>query len=84
MTWPDRISVYHRLGSNSVKCHEDGIFSLNVLILSEKYQRASAECYEEIVVYDYNKGEKTHMRPFMAKAFSKTWVEQEQVCSSPY
>lgn len=80
MTWPDRISVYHRLLSDPKKSGKEGQFSLKVLILSEKHQRASAECTEEIVVYDYNKGAKTHMAPFMLEAFIKTWEEQQKIC----
>jgi tRNA A-37 threonylcarbamoyl transferase component Bud32 len=33
---------------------------------------------EDIVVYDYKKGEKVPIRPFMMEAFQKTFQEQER------
>lgn len=76
MTWPDRISVYHRLRSQPTPSTDS--FILDVIILSEKHQRASARCVEDIVVYDYKMGKKTNLRPFMEKAFSETWDLQEE------
>jgi len=47
------------------------------MILSELQQRPAARCVEDIVVYDYKKGIKTAIRPFMTDMFKKTWEEQE-------
>lgn len=33
---------------------------------------------EDIVVYDYQRGEKIPLRPFMLEQFRKTWEAQEQ------
>jgi len=51
---------------------------LDVLILSEVHQRPAARCVEDIVVYDYRKGKKTPLAPFMAEAFKETWRLQEE------
>lgn len=76
MTWPDRISVFHKLrvlpraGASS--------FALDVVILSELQQRAAARCEEDIVVYDYRAGRKRAIMPFMMAAFEETWRAQEE------
>lgn len=76
MTWPDRISVYHKLRAPVTSSTDS--FILDVIILSEKHQRASARCVEDIVVYDYKKGKKTALPPFMENAFRDTWELQEE------
>jgi len=75
MTWPDHISVFHKLRSLPNK--NDSSFILDVMILSELYQRPAARCVEDVVVYDYRKGKKAAIRPFMMDAFERTWEEQE-------
>lgn len=76
MTYPDHISVFHKLrtlpepGSSS--------FILDVVILSELHQRPAARCVEDIVVYDYRAGRKVEIQPFMMRAFGRTWKEQEE------
>lgn len=75
MTWPDHISVFHKL--RSLPSPTDGSFILDVIILSELHQRPAARCIEDIVVYDYRKGMKTELRPFMMDAFRETWEKQE-------
>ncbi|KAK5554555.1 hypothetical protein LTR46_007281 [Exophiala xenobiotica] len=75
MTWPDRISVYHKLRS----CPDEKTTSLilDVLILSENRQRPAARCLEDVVVYDYKLGKKSVMEPFMAEELRKTFELQE-------
>ncbi|KAM3070636.1 hypothetical protein ACMFMF_008088 [Clarireedia jacksonii] len=74
MTWPDHISVYHKLqnppapGSNNIILH--------VLIVSELHQRVAASCVEDIVLYDYKAAKKTDIKPFMVEAFKTAWKEQ--------
>ena len=75
MTWPDHISVFHKL--RSLPSPSDSSFILDVMILSELHQRPAARCVEDIVVYDYKKGRKTELRPFMMEAFHETWERQE-------
>ena len=75
MTFPDHVSCYHKLGSEP-KENADS-FTLDVLILSERHQRPAARCEEDIVVYDYRKGTKTPLPPFVMNAFKQTWELQE-------
>ncbi|RDL41114.1 Uncharacterized protein BP5553_01093 [Venustampulla echinocandica] len=76
MTWPDHISVFHKL--RSLPSPTDSHFVLDVMILSELHQRPAARCVEDIVVYDYLQGRKTAIIPFMMDAFLRTWEEQEK------
>jgi len=76
MTWPDRVSVYHKLRSPPSESTDS--FILDVIILSERQQRAAARCVEDIVVYDYRKGERKPLRPFMAEVFTQTFHLQEE------
>ncbi|PSK54059.1 hypothetical protein B9Z65_7865 [Elsinoe australis] len=76
MTFPDRVTVYHKLGTEPTSKTDS--FVLDVLILSERHQRPAARCVEDIVVYDYQKGKKAPLHPFMADAFKETWRLQEQ------
>ncbi|KAL9632790.1 MAG: hypothetical protein Q9204_003644 [Flavoplaca sp. TL-2023a] len=76
MSWPDRVSVYHKLQSPPSSSVES--FTLDVLIVSERHQRVAARCVEDIVVYDYRRREKTKMQPFMLEQFDQTWRAQEE------
>jgi hypothetical protein len=76
MTYPDHISVFHKL--RSLPSPDSSSFILDVMILSELYQRPAARCVEDIVVYDYVAGKKVAIRPFMMRAFERTWKEQEE------
>lgn len=76
MTWPDHISVYHKL--RSLPSSSTDSFALDVLILSELHQRPAARCVEDIVVYDYRQAKKTPLRPFMVDQFRETYELQLQ------
>ena len=76
MTWPDRISVYHKLRSRPNETTESII--LDVMILSEVRQRPAARCLEDVVVYDYKEGKKASLPPFLLKQFAKTFELQEK------
>jgi hypothetical protein len=76
MTYPDHISVFHKLAH--LPSSSDSHFVLNVMILSELHQRPAARCVEDIVVYDYKSAKKVPIRPFMMEAFERTWREQEE------
>lgn len=76
MTWPDKISVYHKLRSMPDETTES--FILDVMILSEGKQRPAARCIEDIVVYDYRKGKKSTLPDFMLEQFRKQFELQEQ------
>ncbi|KAI9849617.1 MAG: hypothetical protein M1837_002742 [Sclerophora amabilis] len=75
MTWPDRVTVFHKL--QSAPSDDSDAFTLDVMILSEAHQRCAARCVEDIVVYDYRQGRKTPLRPFMQDVFRDTFQQQE-------
>jgi hypothetical protein len=64
----------HKL--KSLPDSQSSSFQLDVVILSEKYQRIAAICSEDIVVYDYRLGKKVAIRDFMMNAFRQAWAEQ--------
>ncbi|KAK5132854.1 hypothetical protein LTR08_008570 [Meristemomyces frigidus] len=76
MTWPDRISVYHKLRTEPTSGTDS--FVLDVLIMSELHQRPAARSIEDIVVYDYRIGKKTPLKPFMIDVLRDTWRLQEE------
>ncbi|KAI9771821.1 MAG: hypothetical protein M1840_001591 [Geoglossum simile] len=69
MTWPDRITVYHKLRPLPA---DPAAFGLDVMILSELHQRPAARCAESLVVYDYLHGRKVAMPSFMRDVFEET------------
>ena len=78
MTYLDHITVYHKLRDLPEPSHDS--FTLDVLILSERYRRPAARCVEDIVLYDYKKAKKLELgaRPFMLNAFRETFRLQEE------
>ena len=76
MTWPDHISVFHKL--KELPRESDSNFGLDVIILSELHRRPAARCEEDIVVYDYRAGKKRSIMPFMMNQFENTWKAQEE------
>ena len=76
MTWPDRVTVLHKL--RSMPTQDTDHFTLDVLILSELHRRPAARCQEESVSYDYKKGKKVPLRPFMVDKFRETFELQEK------
>ena len=70
------MSVYHKL--RNAPTNSTDSFILDVLIISERHQRAAARCVEDIVVYDYRKGAKTPLKSFMLRSFEEAWEAQEQ------
>ncbi|ORX94464.1 thioesterase-like superfamily-domain-containing protein, partial [Clohesyomyces aquaticus] len=75
MKWPDHVTVLHKLRSKPMP--DSDHFKLDVLILSELHRRPAARCLEDIVVYDYTKGRKAPLKPFMFNKFMETWELQE-------
>lgn len=76
MKWPDHVTIYHKLRDEPTP--QTDALVLDVLIMSEVHQRPAARCVEDIVVYDYRKGKKGPLKPFMLKAFQETWRLQEE------
>jgi acyl-CoA thioesterase FadM len=75
MTWPDSISVYHKLRARPDETTSSLI--LDVLIMSEARQRPAARCLEDVVVYDYKSAKKSALEPFMLEQFKHTFDLQE-------
>lgn len=75
MTWPDRVTVLHKLRSEP--SNETDSFVLDVIIMSELHRRPAARCVEDIVVYDYRRGKKAPLPRFMLDQFRKTFALQE-------
>lgn len=75
--------MYHKL-SHAPNDHipPSGSFKLEVLIVSELHQRVAARCVEEIVTYDYKKGKKEGLQPWLVDALTKTWEEQNAAMAS--
>lgn len=79
MTYPDHITVLHKLAAPPSSSTDH--FILDVVIFSERHQRPAARLVEDIVVYDYVKGKKAPLKPFMVEGFRQIWREQEAVKS---
>lgn len=79
MTWPDKITVYHRLTQDPSATLAKSFFQQEVLILSEAKQRPAARCLEQNALYDYKLLRKAPSPPgFLLEQFKKTWELQEQ------
>lgn len=77
MTYPDHITVLHKLATPPSASTDH--FILDVVIFSERHQRPAARLVEDIVVYDYVRGKKAPLKPFMVEGFQQVWREQESV-----
>lgn len=76
MTYPDHITVYHKLG-RELTADTEG-FEFHVVILSELHQRPAARLVEDCVLYDYSQRKKTTFKPFMLEVLRETWKLQEE------
>lgn len=76
MEYPDHATVLHKL----VACpdYDTDHFLLEAVIMSERFQRPAARCFEDIVVFDYKKGKKTPLKGFMVDEMRKTFELQEK------
>jgi acyl-CoA thioesterase FadM len=75
MTYPDRISVYHKLRYKPDE-HTSSLL-LDVLVMSEGKQRPAARLVEDVVVYNYIARRKCGLEPFMLEVLGKTFDAQE-------
>ena len=76
MTYPDHITVYHKIAQELTPESEG--FDFHVVILSELHQRPAARCVEDCVLYDYSRRKKATFKPFMLDVLRKTWRLQEE------
>ncbi|KAE8328288.1 Thioesterase/thiol ester dehydrase-isomerase [Aspergillus sergii] len=79
MKYPDEVTVYHKVAHDpsSSHSHKDA-FHLQAVIISEAKQRPAARVHEDLVIYDYKRGKKAEMPPFMLDQFKSTWELQEK------
>ncbi|KAK4448158.1 thioesterase-like superfamily-domain-containing protein [Podospora aff. communis PSN243] len=77
MTYPDKISVFHKLRSLPQGDPLPSNFMLDCIVLSHQHRRIAARLEEDIVVYDYKAARKTSMPDFMAALFAETYRLQE-------
>lgn len=78
MTYPDRVSVYHKLRYPPSAQPSPTSLLLDAIVLSHKHRRASASTEEDVVIYDYRVAEKTEMLPFMKDVLEDTYRQQEE------
>jgi Thioesterase-like superfamily len=79
MTWPDKITVYHRLTQDPSDTLARSFFQQEVVILSEAKQRPAARVLEQNFLFDYTKLSKTGTAPeFILEQFRRTWQQQEE------
>ncbi|WEW57661.1 hypothetical protein PRK78_003128 [Emydomyces testavorans] len=84
MTYPDQITVYHKLvhappSPSSLNPNAYSSLIFDVIILSEAKQRAAARCHEDVVLYDYRAGRKvSELPPYMIDQFRRTWELQQE------
>ncbi|KAH1495871.1 hypothetical protein KXV74_001146 [Aspergillus fumigatus] len=78
MTYPDKVTVYHKLVHDPSAQPSQYAFDLQAMILSEARQRPAARVHEDIVVYDYKQNKKTTLPPFVEAQFQIIWDLQER------
>lgn len=75
MTYPDRVSVYHKL--RHAPSPRSSSLVLDVVVLSHRHRRAAAKLEEDVVIYDYRAGTKAALPPFMLDTMAVTFRRQE-------
>lgn len=78
MTYPDKVSVYHKLRDHPDSAPSPHSLQLDAIVLSHRHRRTAAVVLEEDVVYDYRAGKKTEVLPFMKEVLAKTYDLQHQ------
>ncbi|KAM0424164.1 hypothetical protein ACHAPT_010533 [Fusarium lateritium] len=75
VTHPDQISVYHKI-LEPPTLDSDHI-RLEAIIMSETHRRVAARCYEDIVIYDYKRAEKTTLKEYQVKDLANIYRSQQ-------
>ncbi|KIH91999.1 hypothetical protein SPBR_02950 [Sporothrix brasiliensis 5110] len=76
MTFPDAISVYHRLRVSPEANSKSTSLLLDCLVLSHSHKRIAARVYEDVSFYDYRTASKTQMPEFMREVLTDLWQQQ--------
>lgn len=78
MTYPDTVSVYHKLRNRPSADPAPTSMFLDCMVLSHRHQRVSARTEEDIVIYDYRLARKTEIPAFMRDVLEQTYDMQEE------
>lgn len=78
MTYPDAISVYHRLRVSPEADLKATSLLLDCVVLSHGHKRIAARLYEDVSFYDYRTASKTQMPEFVRKVLTDIWRQQLQ------
>lgn len=78
MTYPDKVSVYHKLRYAPSAQPSPTSLILDAVVLSHRHGRVSARMEEDVVIYDYRAARKTEMLPFMKNVLEDTFALQEE------
>ncbi|KAG8161008.1 hypothetical protein KVR01_009272 [Diaporthe batatas] len=79
LTYPDRVSVYHRLRfppSSPEQQRRPSSLVLDAAVFSHRHRRVCARVEEDVVIYDYRAARKTDMPPFMRDVLEETFAAQ--------
>lgn len=77
MTYPDRVSVYHRLRHPPSAQPSPSSLVLDAVVFSHRHRRVSARVEEDVVIYDYRAARKTEMPAFMRDVLEDTFEQQQ-------
>lgn len=77
LTYPDRVSVYHRLRYPPSAQPSPSSLILDAAVFSHRHRRLSARVEEDVVIYDYRAVRKTEMPAFMRDVLEETFVQQQ-------
>ncbi|KUI71699.1 hypothetical protein VM1G_06758 [Cytospora mali] len=77
MTYPDKVSVYHKLRFSPAAQPSPSSLILDAVVLSHRHRRVAARIEEDIVIYDYRSAKKAEMLPFMKSVLEDTFRLQE-------
>ena len=78
MTYPDSISVYHKLRVSPEENSQTTSLLLDCIVLSHSHKRIAARLYEDVSFYDYRIAAKTQMPGFVQTVLADTWQKQQQ------
>ena len=77
MTYPDRVSVYHRLRYPPSRQPSPSSLVLDAVVFSHRHRRVSARVEEDVVIYDYRAARKAEMPAFMRDVLEDTFEQQQ-------
>ncbi|CAK7205680.1 hypothetical protein SEUCBS139899_008459 [Sporothrix eucalyptigena] len=78
MTYPDAISVYHRLRVSPEEDPQTTSLFLDCIVLSHRHKRIAARLYEDVSFYDYRIAAKTQMPEFVRAVLIDIWQQQQR------